>query len=151
MVESPVTFRRILKYNKKHLPAGSPKGGQFAPKDAMLTEFYNSTKANPFGGNEQVFMHENGGGFGAVSMSPDAGEDALLWLESIRAFGYGKGYGNYMLKKVTDMADKHGVTLKLVAIPYGDKPMTAAKLKAWYRKHGFVGTKYMVRKPVTAP
>lgn len=58
--------------------------------------------------------------------------------------GRGKGYATAVLKLLTSLADKHGVTLSLTAEPFGrEKAMNKTQLRKWYMKHGFKFGKYM--------
>jgi hypothetical protein len=122
--------------------------------DTPAEHFFNGldeiTKPNPFGGSEQVFFHSNGGGYGSVAVSPIKGDPKAIYLNSLRAFGTGHCYGSYVLGKLTDLADKHGVTIELHARPFGnEKGLAKGKLVAWYKRHGFTGTaERLVRQPV---
>lgn len=50
--------------------------------------------------------------------------------------GSGNGTGSAMLKKITNLADKYGVTIKLDAYGYEDKLPTEELVK-WYSRNGF--------------
>lgn len=118
---------------------GSRMKGKNTPARAMALELRKITKPNPFGGNEFVFFHGNGGAFGAVELNTISGRDDALWLSAVRSFapGTGNGYGSYVLGKVLDLADKYGVTLQLAAEPFGAKNLNKKQLMAWYARHGF--------------
>lgn len=52
--------------------------------------------------------------------------------------GSGNGTGSAMLKKITDLADKYGVTIKLDAYGYEDEDkLTTKELVKWYSRNGF--------------
>ena len=85
-----------------------------------------------------------------------AENDGRLRLKGIQTLKPGTGAGNSALRSITDIADKHGVTMELTASPYGDEATRLGKdnLVKWYGQHGFVpepGTDpalgYMVREP----
>ena len=70
-----------------------------------------------------------------------------------------QGHAAALLSKLTDSADKHGVTLELTASPYApvgftDKILDSDELQAFYKRHGFVmepghdpAYGYMIREP----
>lgn len=62
-----------------------------------------------------------------------------------------QGYGSTVMKILTDQADKMKIDLHLTAIPLRTegKKITKAKLKQFYKKHGFVseGGDIMRREP----
>ncbi len=53
----------------------------------------------------------------------------------------GRGAASRVLGEITDLADRHDVTMHLYAKPfptrYTDKKLTRAQLVAWYGRHGF--------------
>lgn len=115
------------------------------PRRAMLKEFGSVTEPNPINPRERVVV-VNGQWVGVVELGLWSN---VMTLSLIRSFEGKQGAGTAMLKLVTELADRHGVTLMLDAVPVGKGGPSAAKLKAWYRKHGFVGTSAgsMVRQP----
>jgi hypothetical protein len=79
------------------------------------------------------------------------GED-VIWLSAIISpEKQGTGMASEILKMITKMADKHDVKIYLSPKPFGNIPnaLSASKLKAWYKRYGWVnddmGT--MVRSP----
>ncbi len=78
-----------------------------------------------------------------VDLSTDPFDPNKVHLEMLRADEMGKGQGSRALKKVLALADKHGVTVQLDAVPVGKGGPDAAKLMEFYREHGF--------KPPTEP
>jgi hypothetical protein len=81
-----------------------------------------------------------------------------LRISGINSLKQGIGSGTRTLKALTDIADKHGVTIELTASPYGDEKMRLNKdqLAEWYERHGFLPEEghdpaygYMVRQPKT--
>ena len=88
-----------------------------------------------------------------------AENDGRLRLKGIQSLKPGTGAGNTALRSLTDIADKHGVTMELTASPYGDEATRLGKddLVKWYGQHGFVpepghdpALGYMVREPKSA-
>jgi hypothetical protein len=76
----------------------------------------------------------------------------VIWLSAIISpEKQGTGMASTILKKITNMADKHDVEIWLSPKPFGNVPnqLSASKLKSWYKRYGWVnddmGT--MVRYP----
>lgn len=59
------------------------------------------------------------------------------------------GVGSRLLNKVTDEADKEGITLVLYPRPDDDCKFNKAQLVRWYKRHDFrmTDTGFMVRTP----
>jgi len=49
----------------------------------------------------------------------------------------GHGFASKVMNKITALADKHQVPIKLQAISFGQKSMTEENLVAWYKRAGF--------------
>jgi GNAT superfamily N-acetyltransferase len=65
-----------------------------------------------------------------------------------------RGHGSAILRRLCDLADRHGITLKLKALPFGATPypLTGDQLFDWYARHGFESRRRkMVRPPRTTP
>lgn len=118
-------------------PKGSPEGGQFSPADEALAEFKSLTIAHPFarglritpGNRAMVDLKRWGSG---------------LSLDAVASLERGTGAGRDALKMVTDIADKHGVSVSLSVKPIkmGDtsKPgLSKGQLTSWYKRNGFSG------------
>lgn len=79
-------------------------------------------------------------GFASVAQTK---EPNIMLLVFIMAFTQGEGKGTKLLKIITDMADKHGITLEASPSPatYDSAPVgsgpKAEDLEKWYRKNGF--------------
>ncbi len=60
-----------------------------------------------------------------------------------------QGHGSAALKKVCELADLHGVILKLTVNPLGvaPYPMSSNQLRDWYIRNGFEGGRKMIRAP----
>jgi hypothetical protein len=67
----------------------------------------------------------------------DPGDPNAVHLEKLTADQPGSGAGTVALKKITDLADKHGARVTLDAVPQGTNKVSPARLKAYYERHGF--------------
>ena len=73
----------------------------------------------------------------SVSSAPQLEGPNRVHLETLEADEPGKGQGQRALRKVLDLADKHGVTVQLNAVPMGKAGPEEAKLIEFYKKNGF--------------
>ena len=64
-------------------------------------------------------------------------EHGGIKIETIRALSRRKGEGTKAMRFLTDLADKHGVSLYLYAKPFGDEAMDLDDLVRFYRRFGF--------------
>lgn len=64
-------------------------------------------------------------------------EHGGIKIETIQALSRRKGEGTKALRFLTDLADKHGVSLYLYAKPFGDEAMDLDDLVRFYRRFGF--------------
>ncbi len=95
----------------------------------FVEEFEEETMENPLVRGERIL-----GKGSAIELGSRGG---MIWIDSIRSFEQGTGQGNEALKFIIELADKHGVRLKLFAKPYAEG-LDQRSLIAWYRKNGFV-------------
>ena len=51
-----------------------------------------------------------------------------------------QGFASKVMNKVTGLADKHGVSLRLLAVPFGQKSVSDEDLISWYKRAGFEQT-----------
>ena len=63
-----------------------------------------------------------------------------------------QGFASKVMNKVTGLADKHGVSLRLRAAPFGQQSVTDEDLISWYKRAGFEQTdadygEVLVRQP----
>jgi predicted GNAT family acetyltransferase len=49
----------------------------------------------------------------------------------------GQGFASKVMNKITALADKHGVSLRLMAAAFGQKSVTDEDLISWYKRAGF--------------
>ena len=113
---------------------------------AAKKEFERISTPNPINERERLI----GPPLGGVTMSVDAGEIHISDLRSIQ-----RGGGREAMTAVLEIADEHGMTVGLHAVP-GESPagkkMTKVKLRAWYEGFGFKPDRgdYMIRAPKQA-
>jgi hypothetical protein len=114
------------------------EGGKASPrakeKDA-LNELVGKGYRNPLNPREIVLSNE-----AAIEVTPAMAFDdgPALHIAAIRSFAPGTGAGSRALKTITDVADKHGITLDLEARGFGDSKLDDIELIKWYKRHGFV-------------
>jgi GNAT superfamily N-acetyltransferase len=100
------------------------------------------------GRGHYAFVADDGSARGFVQFCNVSDRDLTihrLWTRKA-----GSKNGSYMLSALCDLADRHGVELKLKALPFGRKPypLSREQLVAWYQRHGFEGThRKLSRKP----
>jgi GNAT superfamily N-acetyltransferase len=58
-------------------------------------------------------------------------------IDELEAGSRGQGAGTEAMRFLTELADKHGVSLFLQAHPFGDERMSLEALERFYRRHGF--------------
>ena len=65
--------------------------------------------------------------------------DGRLWFSSLYSMDRGQGNAERVMKKITDIADKHNVTIALDAEPFGTgaNRLNKSQLIAFYKKFGF--------------
>jgi hypothetical protein len=101
------------------------------------------------GRGDYKFPKPQGGHYGFVQLiidSPTSATIHRLWTHEP-----GHGNGSHMLRTICDLADEHGVELRLKCLPIGRKPhpMSREQLRKWYCDHGFHGdTRKLVRQPL---
>jgi hypothetical protein len=95
-----------------------------------------------------AFPKQGGGYHGYVQFIIDSPKQVTIhriWSDTPN-----QGSGGHMMRTLCDLADDHGVTMKLKVLPIGRKPypMNPGELYNWYQRHGFHGTaKKMCRCP----
>lgn len=90
----------------------------------------------------------------SVTLHPQGGNTVVVKDLARVAGEAGSGGPAATMRKLTSLADEHGVNLKLQASPYGENAMAPEDLRNYYRKFGFEQTKdgsaEMVRRPSDA-
>lgn len=121
----------------------NPKSGN---NDAAL-DFVNAVNtmgyANPLNHREIVIDNK-----AAIEVRAWQG---LVLIQSIRSFNPGQGFGSDLMKRLTSLADKLGVTMELDPVPLGDKGPPLEKLIAFYRSFGFQGGEQGMTRPSSKP
>ena len=105
--------------------------------------------APPAGGGHYGFKNQDGRTQGFVQL---ISTERLIQIHRIWATEPGKGGGSIMMRTLCELADRHGVEMKLKVIPIGRKPfpMSREQLKAWYQRFNFAGSGWtLIRKPVS--
>lgn len=120
-----------------------------------LDEIHSRFPENPANPKERVLL---------VNNRPEATfhlepREGRLRLKTIRVNTPQSGIGSLVLHRLTNIADRHNVTMELTSSPYGDDKnrIGGDKLRSWYEGHGFhlesgydPALGYMVREPKSA-
>jgi GNAT superfamily N-acetyltransferase len=101
-----------------------------AAAEAFLRDLFDASYPNPLNPRERIFA----GIEVTVEVSPLRGG---VHLDEVRALRPGKGAGTKAMRFLAELADKHGVTMTLFPMPFGDQKMDTDDLVRFYRKHGF--------------
>ena len=107
--------------------------------------------ARPAGGGAHAFLGDCGDCKGFVQLIWDS--DTQFVIHRLWTLSPGAGNGSMMLRTICELADRHGITIKLKALPFGRKPyrLDRDQLVIWYQRHGFEGTRRkMLRRPRNA-
>jgi hypothetical protein len=120
-------------------PSGAGGGEVHANVAAFLTDLV--LVAPSAGGGNYSFKSADGRGLGFVQLICF---QRTVKIHRIWATEPGKGGGSVMMRALCDLADRHGVEMKLKVIPIGRKPypMSRQQLKAWYQRRGFTGLRW---------
>lgn len=95
-----------------------------------------------------AFANPGGGCHGFVQFIISS--DESIQIHRLWTLEPGKGNGSIIVRALCELADCHGVELKLKVIPIGRKPhpLNREQLKVWYQRHGFEGARWLLqRKP----
>lgn len=131
--------------------------------DAFMAEYGSKTHDNPFGGGERLvgfrrpgvkipkgakFAPPNSVDWVTLKLRPWEGHIHIEWMQ-VPPDSAGRGAATKALDILSSMADKHRVQMGLNAKPTGLPKIPKGKLKALYRKFGFVsvGGDRMLRDP----
>ncbi len=107
-----------------------------------------ATIAKPAGEGCFAVANPSGGWHGFVQFIVSS--ERMIQIHRLWTLEPGKGNGSIMVRALCELADRHGVELKLKVIPIGRKPhpLSREQLKAWYQKYGFEGPRWLLqRKP----
>lgn len=111
---------------------GQMPRGDGTPAKRFLGEF---EKQYPQGGDIGERLVN---GNTAISMVSDPVNEGTAYVAYVRSLTPGQGDGTKAMRDVVGMADKHGITLELNAVPFGPNGLPNSKLLEWYKKLGFV-------------
>jgi DNA topoisomerase IB len=124
---------------EKSGPFIGPRGGKWADAAHTIPYGYDGEK----GGKEHVKAlqgHLETTHGAKVSVTHRRGTTTLHMVK-VPDSKRGKGTGNAVMHAITRHADKYGHTVALTAEPHGKGGLSKTKLKAWYKRHGFVDNK----------
>ena len=125
-----------------------------APIPTNVADFLNelSTLAIPAGRGDFTFTTPDGHHDGTVQFIINS--PLAITIHRIWSAKPGNGAGSRMMRTLANLADRHGVEIRLKVVPIGRKPYPFSRdqLFAWYQRHGFSGNlKKMVRFPRPSP
>ncbi|MGD0464568.1 MAG: hypothetical protein ABSB74_18940 [Tepidisphaeraceae bacterium] len=134
---------QFFKFLSKPAKARPPNLADFLGEFAAI--------AQPVGEGCFAFAKPGGGCHGFVQFIISC--ERMIQIHRLWTPEPGKGNGSIIVRTLCELADRHGVELKLKVIPIGRKPypLSRQQLKAWYQRHGFEGPRWMLqRKPATS-
>lgn len=105
----------------------------------FVKKFYATGTQNPIG-RGVVFGLSDKGVTGMVKVELEAKSNSVHLKEIITLEDMGKkGYGDYIMKQLTSMADKMNIRLTLFAVPLNHQgvKIPKSKLVKFYKRHGF--------------
>ena len=127
---------------------------------AFMGEYKSLTRHNPMGypGDRYWYMGEIDGKYCLVitNIRVDPFHGNSIHFSSIQTVPpdicEGQGFASKIMKKITDLADKHQTVLRLDAVPFGQESVTEEDLVSWYKRAGFTQSdpdysETMVREP----
>lgn len=130
------------------------------PSDfAFMKEYESLTEENPIGfpGERYWYMGEIDGKYCLVITNIRIDNHrGGIYFNSIQTVPpdvcEGQGFASKVMNEVTGLADKHGVRLRLLAVPFGQKSVSDEDLISWYKRAGFeqtdaVSGEVLVRQP----
>ena len=148
------TQSQDVTYDRRGRP--TPTSGTLA----FMGEYKSLTKHNPIGypGDRYWYMGEIDGKYCLVitNVKVDPFHGNAAYFSSIQTVPpdvcEGQGFASKIMKKITDLADKHQVALRLDAVPFGQESVAEEDLAGWYKRAGFTRSdpdysESMVREP----
>ena len=153
---------RVLVEQVQALEVAFDKYGrpEATPSDfAFMKEYESLSKENPAGlrGDRYWYMGEIDGKHCIVTTNIRIDNHrGGIYFSSIQTVPpdvcEGQGFASKVMNKVTGLADKHGVSLRLLAAPFGQQSVTDEDLISWYKRAGFEQTdadygEVLVRQP----
>lgn len=104
--------------------------------EEFMEEFFEATMHNPLSPDERIWEYK-----AKITMRPSGD---VMWLDWLNAIDIGTGAGSEALDFIVEMADRHGVTLKLIAqsmnelFPSRTHGLPQDILEQFYMSRGFV-------------
>jgi len=126
-----VTFKQFLQESETH-----KIGGNAAALDEFMRDYHNNTAPHPF--TNRMRVHNN-----AVMLEVSKWDGKIHISSIMTAMPKNQGHGTAALRFLTDLADKHQVTLHGTVVPIKNagsregRNLNKRELLAWYKKHGF--------------
>ncbi len=106
----------------------------------FVNKFYKTGYPNPISRGVIFGLSAKEGEEATIKMELEPKADSVHLKEIIVLDDLGKkGYGDHVMKQLTNMADKENVTLTLFSVPLQHQGVKIPKnkLKAFYKRHGF--------------
>jgi GNAT superfamily N-acetyltransferase len=134
---NPKTLKTFLNEAAVKLTLGG--NNDLKKNQAFVRKMYSMATPNPLG-NNYYFQLNKGKESATILFELHAMNWGVIIDSLVVAEDKGrKGFGNHILTKITDQADKDGIELTLSAVPlaHAGKKIPKGKLVAFYKKHGF--------------
>jgi hypothetical protein len=117
----------------------------------FVRKFYATGHQNPIGRGVVFGLKDKGkSAMVKVELTPKVNDVHLTEIITLEDMGK-RGFGDYVMKSLTDLADKMDIPLTLFAVPLQHQgvKIPKAKLVAFYKRHGFKTKSgdFMERKP----
>jgi len=110
-----------------------PRPSADSPVRSFLDEFWATTQENWLNPRQRIVA-----GVAGVEVCPSVYDRAgTVHITDIVASRPGEGQGTTALQQILVLADKHGVSLDLIARSYVKERLTSRQLRDWYSRHGF--------------
>jgi len=127
-------------------------GNLLESNSSFMSEYTQKTFPSPFFPRDRIWTFNAGKTLVQTEMREFDGH--IHFSSIISPTDSGKGYAGKVIRKITELADKHDVTISLGAKPFGDVPnkLNKSQLTRWYKKHGWgfedgKRSDMMIRKP----
>ena len=115
-------------YNESILKLSNNKS-ENGPADDFISDFNAETSDHPTKYQERVH--------GQVSVKIVKLNGNTIYLQDIYSYDQGKGNASNTMKLISSLANKTGVSIKLLAKPYVDDRLSLNQLQNWYERYGF--------------
>jgi len=112
---------------------------QASPVEAFMQEYYSNSEAQD--GMGFIYWQMSDTCIVKTLVYEDEGNPGGIYFEAIQTFPpecEEKGYASEVMKKITALADTHGVVMRSTIKPFGSERVEAGDLMKWYSRAGFV-------------